>query len=462
MKKFISAVKKYNMLEKGDKVIVGVSGGADSVALLLLLNELSKEFCLTLFAVHVNHGIRKDEAQRDENFVKDLCQHIGIQFESVRGDVPLIAKTLSMSEEEAGRHLRYETFYSYFKSFNADKIAVAHNLNDRAETLIMRLCRGTGLTGLRGIPPVRDVIIRPLIDCTREEIEQWLKNKNQEFCTDSSNLSDGYTRNKIRLNVIPYLEKEINKGAIANIVKTSVIVSQEDDFVEEEAKKLYDKSLAKTAGNALYFKIKELECGHEVLQRRVIRQGFRSLNKEIKDLTMQHINSVMDIIKGETGKRVDVGGGLWAQREYDFLKLYKTGEEKDGDFCYSLQKDAAVFIEEKGVYVEISENKKKIGANSHNVYTKAFDCDKINVALVARNRKPGDVFYINSRGQSKKLKDFFIDEKIPRDTRNKMLLIADENRILWLVGHKAASFFEAQKNTKRLLYIHVWEEKVND
>ena len=218
-KKALATISKYHMLKKGDSVVLGISGGADSVALLHLLCKQREELNLTLFVVHINHGIRGVEADRDEGFVRKLCARWRVNFKAETFDVPKMAKEMGITEEECGRHVRYEAFENCLKANNASKIAVAHNLNDQAETLVMRLCRGTGLTGLSGIAPVRGHIIRPLIECSREEIEAYLEELHQPYCTDSTNLKEDYTRNKIRLNLLPYMEKEMNAGVIRNLAK---------------------------------------------------------------------------------------------------------------------------------------------------------------------------------------------------------------------------------------------------
>ena len=229
--KALKTVEKYNMLFKGAKVVAGVSGGADSTALLLFLCSLRETYNLEIYAVHVHHGIRGEEADGDMAFVQQLCKQMNVHCTVKHHDIKGMAKTKNLSEEEAGRMARYTDFEEELKKHKADLIAVAHNMNDQAETVIMRLCRGTGLTGLAGIRPVRGKIIRPLIDCFRSEIEEYLKENNQSFRTDSTNFEEDYTRNRIRLRVLPYMSKEINSAASENIAKTAVILRQEDDFI---------------------------------------------------------------------------------------------------------------------------------------------------------------------------------------------------------------------------------------
>ena len=461
-KKALATIKKYNMLQKGDKVVLGVSGGADSVALLRMLCKQREELSFTLFVVHINHGIRGLEAKSDEDFVQDLCDKLGIDFTSKTFDVPKIAKEMGVTEEECGRILRYQEFKNCLKANNANKIAVAHNLNDQAETLIMRLCRGTGLTGLSGIAPVRDNIIRPLIECTRGEIEEYLESLNQPYCTDSTNFKEDYARNKIRISLLPYMEKEINSGVINNLAKTAELLSAEDKYMEEQAEIAYKNALEKITEEAVYLRVEDLEKLPEVILRRVIRRGYRVFIKDIKDLTLRHITMVIQLLSTGTGKKVNLVKGLGAQREYEFIKLTQSQKKEFRDFCYIPEEDVPIFVKESGIYVEISKKLKKIDGNSRMVCTKAFDCDKIRGVLEVRNRKTGDLISINKENGHKKIKDFFIDQKIPFEERNRVVLIACKNQVLWAVGRRCGEYFIANSETKNKLYIHVWEDLEND
>ena len=482
MKKALNTINEFNMIRRGDKIVVGLSGGADSVALITLLSNLREKLELGLLAVHVNHGIRGEEAERDGNFARALCKKLGVDFVIRRFDVPKEAGELGVTEEEAGRIVRYRAFYEAVSEYGFNKIAVAHNMNDQAETVLMRLARGSGLTGLKGIRPVRDIIIRPLINCTRHEIEGWLKEIGQEYCTDSTNLKTDYARNKIRLEVIPYLEREINLKAAENIAKTAALVSEEDEFIEGEARKRYIHALEKEGEKSVYLNMDRLSGIETVLLRRVIRMGFRTFKKDIKNLNAIHISQVIGLIGAQSGKSINLPSPFGARAEYGSLVLTAAAPKKTGEYCYALKEGGAVYVPEAGIYVEVSregqtacgfgkaENKAVMESGAETsensekrikVYTKAFKCDKINETLVVRNRQAGDFITVAKGGGRKKLKDFFIDEKIPREERGSTALIASGSRILWVIGKRQA-FTPYEEGPPDTLYIHVWEDLNND
>ena len=286
-KKALDTVEKFNMLHYGDKVVTGVSGGADSTALLFFLCSLKEKLAIEVYAVHVHHGIRGEEADRDMNFVKELCARLNVPCRIAMRDVVAMSKRDRLSEEEAGRIARYEEFENEAKIRGASAIAVAHNLNDQAETVIMRLCRGAGITGLAGIRPVRGKIIRPLLYCSRTEIEEYLRSNNQNFITDSTNFETEYARNRVRLSVMPYLEKEINSGAVYNIAKSANMLYEEDEFIEYMAKSELDKAVIEKRSNEIVLNSKILASLHYVLLRRVIRLALRHIKKDIKDIVLR-------------------------------------------------------------------------------------------------------------------------------------------------------------------------------
>ena len=321
-------ISRCEMLEDGDTVIVGLSGGADSTALLRVLCELKTEYNLNLIAAHVNHGIRGAEADRDEAFCKELCKKLGVQIYAFHIDIPELAKERGVSLEVAGRDARYEFFTGL--AGEKGKIATAHNAQDTAETLLLNLCRGTGLKGLTGIPPVRFVehkagcrsdetvstmVIRPLIECTREEIEAYLESLGQDYVTDSTNLEDDYTRNRIRHNVIPELVA-VNENAMGNITRCISTLKDDSDFLEALAEELISSS---DRGDGLDTDAL-LAAPKPVLSRAVSRLAYDACGRYPEKV---HIVKAIDMMKIGRTDQVQIPGGAYIRVEKGRLRIVK-------------------------------------------------------------------------------------------------------------------------------------------
>jgi len=448
LKKVQKTIEKHNMLQKGDKVIAALSGGADSVALLDALCSFKDEYSLEIYALHVHHGIRGEEADEDCAFCMELCNKMGVEFFIKQYDIPELTEELGMSEEEAGRYARYEAFDELCVLLGADKIAVAHNMNDNAETVIMNLSRGTGMKGLCGISPVRDNIIRPLIDVSRDEIEKYLAERNITYRTDSTNLEDDYTRNRIRHNVLPLLENEVNEGAVSNIVKTAKMLSEEEDFIESYAKECYEKCILSESEDKIELDAEKFLSVHSAIKKRMARIAFEKLSGRMKDVTNQHIESIVDIFEGETGRSISLPYAIKAEKSYNTLILKKISEEMS-DFCYVLGEEET-YIKECGIYVSVSE---KVSENVDEY--RYFDSEKIGKEFFVRNRRDGDRLTINKDGRSKKIKDILIDLKIPREEREKTPVIGTEKGVLWLYPYRHCSVSAADKECENKVYINI-------
>lgn len=476
LEKVIAYIEKNCLLSNGDGIVVGVSGGADSVCLLLILAELRKRFSLQLVAVHVHHGIRGEEADGDADFVKNLANKLDIDFIVKQKDVPIIAKTRGLSEEEAGRIVRYEIFDEVKKQYGFDKIAVAHNKNDCAETVLFQLFRGSGLTGISGISVKRETIIRPLLCCTREEIEKFLEESGQRFRTDRTNLLEDYSRNKIRLRVLPYVTKEINDRAIEHIVSTANMVSEAQSFIEKNVQIMYDKIVS--IENGIYsIKVDELNQLDTIIQKGVIYQTITTIAKRKKDIEQKHIELVIDLTKKEVGKEINLPFGIVASRTYDKILICNKKEQKKEkkepqEIEFSKKelsknelpiKKTYQFEEKKyQISLELIENIDRVAEIPKNHCTKWFDYDRINNIILLRHRKSGDYLEINLSGGRKKLKDYFIDKKIPRTVRDDVWLLADGNHIIWILGDRISECYKVTEMTKNILKVSIMEVKEDD
>lgn len=440
-------IKENNLLKCRDSVVLGVSGGADSMFMLHALNQLKEKLDINLFVVHVNHNIRTATAIRDAEFVEAYCREIGVDFTLVDVDVKAFAKEKGLTEEEAGRILRYENFERIRQEKNATKIAVAHNLNDNSETILFNLFRGTGIKGLTGIPVSRNYIVRPILCVTRAEIEDYCNNNNIDFCIDETNSSTKYTRNKIRLDLIPDIKSNINEKAEYNIVGAADNLKEISDFIHIEVDKAYNSFVS---DNVISCKAFEL---HDAIFSQLIRRIIEDNSGLLKDITRSHVLSVMDLKNMEVSKKVDLPYNLEAIRVYDGIVVRKK-EIKQKNFIEKIIFDQGRIIDNDIIQLSI-ENKEIIeGKVPDLLCTKWLDCDKIS-RLSLRNRLPGDYLVISDDGRRKKLKDFLIDEKIPREDRDDLLLVADGSHIVWIIGYRISSYYKVNQNTVNILKLEL-------
>ena len=448
------------MLQAGDTVAAGISGGADSVCLLFILLKMREQTPFRLAAVHVNHGLREEAAQ-DAAFTEELCRRWNCDFYCIETDVERYAAENRVSTEEAGRTLRYLAFEQVLEEMGAPdgKIAVAHNQNDNAETVLFHLMRGTGLTGLAGISPVRDRVIRPLLSVSRPEIERFLAEKHISYCIDRTNNEDTYTRNKIRHHILPYAEAEICGQAVSHIYDTSVMIREADAFLRKNA----EEALARCAsedGREIVFEVDAFLQEDTFLQKQMLLLAIGRLAGSRKDIKAAHVRILHELFTREGNGRISLPYCITAYREYGKVRLHSGGKEE--------RREAETVLEERELTVpgktrwtedisvlcrlfpyEKSEN------IPQKTYTKWFDYDKIVKSLVLRTKRQGDYIQIRPDGGRKSLKSYLIDEKIPRAERDRTLLLADGGHIVWVVGGRISERYKINVQTKTVLEIQV-------
>ena len=454
-------IEKYKMIQYGDRIVVGFSGGPDSVCLLHVLNRLKDRYGIKLYAVHINHGIRGEEALRDENYAKRFAESLDIPIFIKRVDAVGFAKENKMSTEEAGRFLRYEYFEEVLKHVKGQKIATAHNMNDQAETMIMNFLRGSGTTGLSGISPVRDFkYIRPILYIERSEIESYCKKNGLNPVIDSTNKENVYRRNKIRLELIPYIKDNINPNIIKSLCTSSDLFYKDDEFLNEiAAKKL--NGIKKGDG----FSVKEFNSLHVSIKRRIIREIILKEKGSLNGIELKHIDECIELIeKGETGKRIDLPYDLICEIEYERFKI-KNKYLKSLKYEYNLNIPGRINVEEENLIIE-TEIKKNDEIFNDSLFIKYFDYDKIKIRaegfkIQIRTRKNGDFIFPKGMKGRKKLKDLFIDEKIPREKRNSIPLVAFKNEILWIPNFRDSRECKIDGETKNVLKIKILRGEVN-
>lgn len=431
------AAGRFDMFGKADTIVCALSGGADSVCLTLALKELSSEYGFKVKAVHVNHLLRGAESDRDEQFCRDLCEREDIPLTVFRADAAAFSKEHKMSLESGARKLRYN-FFDEVCGENA-RIATAHTLSDSAETVIFNLSRGTGLKGLCGIPPVRDKMIRPLIYCKREEILSYLSERGQGFVTDSTNLSDDYSRNKIRHNVIPVLE-ELNSGFLESIKRLTESLSEDERFLSELAAEHYDDDLRNVDAS---------------VRRRVIRSKLREAGIEPSG---EKILSAEECALKGNGKTV-LSGELYAVAKNGRIQTEIIPRER----LVFPETKAIIgenpFLCDKKVIISVNNGENNAdGVRVNDLLTKfALDCDKIQGELFLRNRRDGDSFIRAGRSFTSNLKKL-MNENVPVGKRDKIAILADDKGIIWAEGFGIAERVKPDAFTKSYMNINVKEK----
>lgn len=451
-------VEKYQMLTKEDGVIVGVSGGADSVCLLLVLLELQKEIGFELAAVHVNHGLRGIDADSDEAYVKRLCEERCVPLETYFVDVAFVAKERKQSTEEAGREVRRECFERAGSKYKATKVALAHHQNDNAETMLFRLARGTGIKGLGGMAPMAGKYIRPLLCVEREEIEAYLEGQGIKYCIDETNESDEYTRNRVRNHLIPYMERELNEKTVSHINDTMDYMRQVQEYLEEQTHKYKKMCLTQTEKGYCILQA-EYQRIPEVLRPILIKNVLVDICQREKDLESAHLNQIEELFARQTGRKIHLPYGMEAKRIYDGVEIYRKMEEyahSPEEFFFCLEEQSATYEwHNQKICCRILNKLQIDGETLEKSHTKCFDCDIIKNGISFRTRRPGDYITIHSDGRKQKLKSYFINEKVPQEERDKVLLVADGNHVLWIVGYRVNCAYQVNENTKRVLEVHV-------
>ena len=487
IEKVYAYVKKYHMIEAGDTIVAGVSGGADSVCLLFVLLKIREKIPFHLAVVHVNHLIRQ-EAGEDAAFVKDLCEKWQLPFYLVEKNVRAYAENAGLSEEEAGRKIRYETFEEALQKetqkhgkglkieevvTNSGKIAVAHNSNDRAETMLFHLFRGTGLSGAGGIKPVSGTIIRPLLCLTREEIEKWLMKEQLSWCIDATNEKDDYTRNRIRHHILPYAEEKVCSGVITHMNRAADDFQAAEAFIYKEIIKAKERCVCPLSAQkkpesdskirTIAIDILSLQKEDEYLQGRILLSVLEQLVPGRKDITAEHIANIRKLLSGGGSKEISLPYQLIACKEYDRLVI--TQKKKDEEL-----QESKVSEEFPEYDVSISGRMEILGLGEVEIsvfpyekteiiprktYTKWLDYDKITTSAIFRVRRKGDYLTINNKMEKKSLQDYFVNEKIPKEKRNSFYILADGAHVMWIPGYRISEYYKVSENTKTILEVKI-------
>ena len=302
--KVIDTIKKYKLIEKGDKIVLGVSGGPDSIAMLDILKDLRNKFEFEIYVCHLNHMIRGQDAINDQKYVEQYCNKNQIEFFTKNVNIIEISNNQKIGTEECGRNARYNFFEEILEKTKSNKIATAHNKNDNAETVLMHLLRGSGISGLKGIKPIRNnKFIKPLIECDRKEIEEYCKQKNLNPCIDKTNFENTYTRNKIRNIVIPYIKKEFNPNIIETLFRLSEVVSSEDEFLDRITQKEFENIVLLENEHQIDLKLKEFNLLDNVIKNRLILLTTKKIFGTVNGIEKINIDDIIKMCKKNIGNK---------------------------------------------------------------------------------------------------------------------------------------------------------------
>lgn len=522
MRDIFHTIEQYHMIEPGMRVLAGVSGGADSVCLLYVLKEYQKRIPFELRVVHVEHGLRGEESLEDAAFVEEMCRGLGISCQIVQAGVRQLAQEENLSLEEAGRAERYRIFEEIREAQGAQRIAVAHNQNDQAETVLWNLARGSGLRGLGGIRPVRDEIIRPLLFTSREHIEELLREAGLSWRTDRTNLEQDYTRNKVRLSLLPRMQQELNSKAPEHIAQAAGRLQQVQAFLDRMTQQAAWECIRCKEDVVLTLPV--FEAQDPLIQKELLRLALEKAGG-LKDVGSVHLEALENLAEMDCGKELSLPGRIRAVRENQvirFTKQQRNGEARrqrqTGDEpCeardmrhreYVLPVPGECRVPEAGslpgehrapgeesrlgecsvpgnggapeerallekaslsgkyqapiwrIRTEILDNSPELMEEilEEKKCTKWISYDTIKSDILLRHRRAGDYLVVNAQGGRKKLKDYFIDLKLQRGQRDQIWLLAEEAHVLWIPGYRISEAAKVQRETKKVLKIQLEEE----
>ena len=467
IKRILEYMEQYEMVKPGDRVIAAVSGGADSVCLLSALGQIAPELPVSLSVLHVNHGLRGPEADRDEEFVRELCEQMKLPFICAHRDVGGYARAQGMSVEEAGRILRYDALERAAADWDDEagdgrrtKIAVAHHREDSAETVIFNLLRGSGLRGLSGIRPVQGRLIRPLLCLDKQDILTWLESAGIGWVEDSTNTATAYTRNLIRHRILPLMVEGVNERSEQNILRAAEIFEETDQYMEKQAEKIWLEAGELITPNLSYLGEEGEETGEvsaclcaqvsldafrrqeDIMRRYLVRYMIDQVTPSWKDFTSRHFAEIAKLADRQVGSRLDLPCSMTAEVTYDVLRIRKGRQYRPAMEISMDEVTMTVFPWKAGMEIPQKE------------YTKWFDYDKIKGALSFRSRKEGDYVTLPDGGR-KTVARLMIDDKIPREDRSRIPVLAEGHHVLWVVGNRISEYYKITDQTRRVLQV-VW------
>ncbi|NIK80099.1 tRNA(Ile)-lysidine synthase [Paenibacillus castaneae] len=461
------AAAERQLWKTGDRIIAAVSGGPDSMAMLHMLSLLAKEDKVSIIAAHVNHGFRKQESAHELAMVQAYAQELGIICETVTFDMPAYIKETKMNGQAASREKRYAFLHEIAQRYGASSIALAHHGDDQAETVLMRLIRGTGLTGIAGIVSKRREknveLIRPLLRMNKSDLLRYCEEHQVPYCMDSSNTERYYFRNIVRLDILPYLS-QYNPQLSQSLMRLAEVAGAEDEWMETQTEALFAQ-LVTLSPDECAVNCTDL-CGlHVALQRRLIKLILSYLSKETEKISFEQIETMRHAASAQAPGtwRIDAGAGIRCAREYDFMRWLRVSPHSVNDsYDYSHvigRHTDSLAVEPSGWKFELSHVSVEENCKPASRYEACFDASVLTYPLVVRNRQPGDRIQVLGLNGSKKVQDMFVDEKIAPSERDLYPLLFDAaGRLLWIPGIRRSSHALTELHTKDVLFIRASNE----
>ena len=449
--KVVNTISKHALIEPGDSILVALSAGADSVTLLTLLSDLRSKLKISVAAVYINHQIRKQAAKKEETFCQKLCDRLNIELHLISEDIPALANKNKKGIEETARDFRYGVFEMLSNEFGYSKVALGHHKDDRAETTLFRIIRGTGKSGLVGIKPQRGIYIRPLFDLTKDEILKYTKTAKISFCTDNSNKNTAYSRNYIRNKLLPDIRKNLNPAVDTALLTLSETTAEEDAFLQKIAERELKKVIVTTVGNKIILETEKFKKLALWLRRRILRYCLTTLSRESQSPDKQTVDRLDHMILSGT-KAVSMPDKLEAKRIKSQIILFYRQKI---NFSQKLIPNEGCRLEKLNYIVSTCvKNRDKVTLKKQKRSLKAqFDLDKIVEPLIIRSVRPGDRFNPLGLKGSKKVSDLLTDSKIDTVLKDEVPVLVDKNSVFWVVGFEIDNRVKIDSNTKKVLEI---------
>ncbi|MGB4590537.1 MAG: tRNA lysidine(34) synthetase TilS [Clostridiaceae bacterium] len=467
--KVLDYIKRNGLIEEDDRILIAFSGGADSLALLYILDELKDKLGITIGACHLNHMLRGEEAREDESFCREIAESLAIPFYSKSEDARAYSEANGVSIEVAGRELRYAFFKEIMVKERYGKCAVAHHMNDQAETILLNLLRGTGLNGLSGISAKRDEFIRPLLFLSKKEILVYLKERNLRAREDLSNEENIYQRNKIRNEMIPYIEKNFNPDFVRTLARMADTLTEDMDFIDMEVRKAKEKYLileveANQKGqdeNPVVLSAtiqKEAFDLHKAVAKRLVMEAIRTIKKNLMDIEEVHIKDILKLQEGETGKTIDIKESITAYQDYGNIIIKIKKKRKEKELMEEIKIPGEYMIEGQKITLRIV-GKDDIIKDKHLRY---LNGDIMEESIVVRHRVDGDRMRPLGMKGYKKLKNILIDKKVSQEKRDELLIFLNKNEVIYVGTMIISDDYKVKANTEKIVEIGLFGEETND